>query len=45
MEKIICIFSLLIPTISFTQQASIDWYKIVGGGALAPIFSIPYAAP
>jgi hypothetical protein len=31
-KKIILINSLLISTIGFTQQYSIDWYKIAGGG-------------
>jgi hypothetical protein len=31
-KKIILIISLLISTIGFTQQYSIDWYKIAGGG-------------
>ena len=32
MKKLILIFGLLIPTISFAQNYSIDWYKIAGGG-------------
>ena len=32
MRKIIFLFSLLIPTISFAQQYSVDWYKISCGG-------------
>jgi hypothetical protein len=32
MKKIILIFVLLVPVISFAQQYSIDWYKVAGGG-------------
>ena len=32
MKKLIFLFSLLIPTISFAQSYSIDWYKVAGGG-------------
>ncbi len=32
MKKLILFFGLLIPTISFAQSYSIDWYKIAGGG-------------
>ena len=32
MKKLFFLFSLLIPTISFAQAYSIDWYKIAGGG-------------
>jgi len=32
MEKLILLLSLLVPTISFAQSYSIDWYKIAGGG-------------
>ena len=32
MKKLIFIFGLLIPTISFAQPYSIDWYKVSGGG-------------
>lgn len=32
MKKIFLIFSLLVPTISFAQSYSIDWYNIAGGG-------------
>jgi len=32
MKKLILLFGLLIPTISFAQSYSIDWYKIAGGG-------------
>ncbi|MGA2030176.1 MAG: hypothetical protein ABSG87_08905 [Verrucomicrobiota bacterium] len=31
-RKIISLFSVLLPVISFAQQYSIDWYKIAGGG-------------
>ena len=31
MKKLYLILGLLIPTISFAQQYSIDWYKIAGG--------------
>jgi hypothetical protein len=32
MKKLILLFSLLIPTISFAQSYTIDWYKVSGGG-------------
>ncbi len=32
MKKFILLFNLLIPTVSFAQQYSIDWYKVAGGG-------------
>jgi hypothetical protein len=32
MKKLILFFGLLIPTISFAQSYSIDWYKVAGGG-------------
>ena len=32
MKTIFLIFSLLVPTISFAQSYSIDWYKVAGGG-------------
>src|ERR1035441_7793761 len=32
MKKIILILGLLIPSLSFAQSYSIDWYKIAGGG-------------
>src|ERR1700735_771040 len=32
MKKFILLFSLLIPTIGFTQSYSINWYKVAGGG-------------
>ena len=32
MKKLYLILGLLIPTMSFAQQYSIDWYKIAGGG-------------
>ncbi len=32
MKKLYLLFCLLIPTISFAQSYSIDWYKIAGGG-------------
>ncbi len=32
MRKSFLLFGLLIPTISFAQSYSIDWYKISGGG-------------
>jgi hypothetical protein len=32
MKKFILLFSLLIPLVSFSQQYSIDWYKVAGGG-------------
>jgi hypothetical protein len=33
MKRLFLLFSLLIPTISFAQSYSIDWYKVAGGGA------------
>ena len=32
MKKFILLLSLLIPTLSFAQSYSIDWFKIAGGG-------------
>ena len=32
MRKLILCLSLLIPSLGFAQQYSIDWYKICGGG-------------
>jgi len=32
MKKLFLLFSLLIPTISFAQPYTIDWYKVSGGG-------------
>src|ERR1022692_1468674 len=32
MKKLILFLYLMIPTISFAQSYSIDWYKIAGGG-------------
>ena len=32
MKKLFLLLSLMVPTISFAQQHSIDWYKISGGG-------------
>jgi len=32
MKKLFLFFVLLIPTISFAQSYSIDWYKVAGGG-------------
>jgi hypothetical protein len=32
MKKLIFLFGLLIPTISFAQSYTIDWYKVSGGG-------------
>ena len=32
MKKVILLFSLLFPALGFSQQYSIDWYKIAGGG-------------
>ena len=32
MKTFILCFSLLIPSLGFTQQYSIDWYKVAGGG-------------
>jgi hypothetical protein len=32
MKKLILFFGLLIPTISFAQSYTINWYKVAGGG-------------
>jgi len=32
MKKLILLFGLLVPAISFAQSYAIDWYKIAGGG-------------
>src|SRR5271169_2408626 len=32
MKNFTLLFILLIPTISFAQSYSIDWYKVAGGG-------------
>jgi hypothetical protein len=32
MKKLLFLAALLIPSIGFAQQYSIDWYKIAGGG-------------
>ena len=32
MKKLLLLFSLLIPAISFAQSYSIDWYKVADGG-------------
>jgi hypothetical protein len=32
MKKLILLLGLLVPTISFAQPYSIDWYKVAGGG-------------
>jgi hypothetical protein len=32
MKTPILLFALLIPSLGFAQQCSIDWYKIAGGG-------------
>ncbi len=32
MKKLILLFALLVPTISFAQSYSIGWYKVSGGG-------------
>jgi hypothetical protein len=32
MKKLFLLLGLLIPTVSFAQSYSIDWYKISGGG-------------
>jgi hypothetical protein len=32
MKKLFLLFGLLIPSLGFAQQYSIDWYKIAGGG-------------
>jgi hypothetical protein len=35
MKKILLVLGLLIPTISFAQSYTIDWYKIAGGGGIS----------
>jgi hypothetical protein len=32
MRKLILLFGLLLPAVSFAQQYTIDWFKIAGGG-------------
>jgi hypothetical protein len=32
MKKLILLFGLLIPSLAFAQQYSINWYKVAGGG-------------
>jgi hypothetical protein len=32
MKKLFLLLGLLIPTVSFAQSYSIDWYKVAGGG-------------
>jgi hypothetical protein len=32
MKKLFLLFALLIPSLSFAQSYSIDWYKVSGGG-------------
>ena len=32
MKKLLLVLGLLIPTISFAQSYTVDWYKISGGG-------------
>jgi len=32
MKKLVLLFSLLLPSVGFTQSYSIDWYKVSGGG-------------
>jgi hypothetical protein len=32
MKKLFLLFGLLIPSFSFAQSYSIDWYKVAGGG-------------
>ena len=32
MKKLILLLVLLVPTLSFAQQFSIDWHKVSGGG-------------
>jgi hypothetical protein len=32
MKKLFLLLSVLIPTLGFAQQFSIDWYKVAGGG-------------
>ncbi len=32
MNKLFFLFGLLVPTISFAQPYTIDWYKVSGGG-------------
>jgi hypothetical protein len=42
MKKLVLFISLLIPTIGFAQQYTIDWYKIAGGGGTSTggVFSL-----
>jgi hypothetical protein len=42
MKKIILLLGLLIPTISFAQSHSIDWYKISGSGgsSMGGVYSV-----
>lgn len=35
MKRIILFVGLLIPSTGFTQQYSIDWYKVAGGGGMS----------
>jgi len=35
MKKLILLCVLLIPTISFAQSYSINWYKVAGGGSMS----------
>src|SRR5208283_1571910 len=35
MKKLILLFGLLVPTICFGQQYSINWYKVAGGGGVS----------
>ena len=32
MKRLLLLCSLLLPAVGFTQQYSIGWYKIAGGG-------------
>jgi hypothetical protein len=46
MKKLILLFGLLIPAISFAQTYSIDWYKVAGGGGTStggPLSGINYS--
>jgi len=32
MKKVVILFTLLVPAISFAQPYSVDWHKVAGGG-------------
>jgi hypothetical protein len=46
MKKLFLLFGLLVPTISFAQSYSIDWYKVSGGGGTStggPMIGVNYS--